>query len=68
MAEAVVDQPRTTRGGAEALGKIPPLTDRAEAFVEKEQAGPSSRAVDQVVMEEMVGLQFEQRHKWAPGG
>ena len=67
MAEPVVDQPRTTGGGTEPLGEVAPLTDRAEALVEKDQAGTGGRAVDQVVMEEMVGLQFEQRHGCAPG-
>lgn len=68
MAEAVVDQPRTADSGAQPLREVPPLWNRAEALVEKEQAGTGGRAVDQVVMEEMVGLQLKQRHGCAPGG
>lgn len=68
MAEAVVDQPRATRGGTEALREVAPLTDGAQALVEKEQAGAIRRAGDRVVVEQIVGLQFEQRHGALPGG
>jgi len=62
MAEAVVDQPRTTGGGTEPLGEVAPLTDRAQALVEKYQAGTGGRAGDQVVMEEIIGLQVKHWH------
>ena len=65
MAEPVVDQPRTTGGGTEPLGEVAPLTDRAKAFVEEDEAGASRRAGEQLVVKGIVGFNFKQWHRRA---
>jgi len=68
VAKTVVDQPRATGGGAQPLREVAPLTDRAQALMEKDQTGTGGRTGDQVVMEAVVGFEFEQGHGALLGG